>query len=215
VNPQIILVDDGSNDGTYEKALEFAKQHPNIQVVNYGNNMGKGFAIRYGFKYATRDLVAFIDADLNLHPGLILRLLEYMDKTGADVVVGSKRHRDSKINYPLKRKILSEIYYLFVKFLFGLPVRDTQVGLKLYKREVLEDVLPKVLVKKYAFDIELLANAHRLGYKIIESPVELNISFSSHVNIKAIWHMMIDTAAVFYRMKILKYYDRQISPKQH
>lgn len=215
VKPELIVVDDGSLDGTLEKVEEFAKRNQNVRVVNYGGNQGKGFAVRYGFKYATGDVVAFIDADLNLHPRQILRLMEYMVKYDADVVVGSKRHPKSKVNYPLLRKILSEMYYVFVRTLFGIPVRDTQVGLKLYKREVLEGVLPKVMVKRYAFDIEILANAHRLGYEIIESPIELNMGFSSHVNKKAIWSMLVDTAAVFYRMKILKYYDRDKQLLKH
>ncbi|VVB91314.1 Glycosyltransferase AglD [uncultured archaeon] len=205
--PEIIVVDDGSLDGTLEKVQKFAKENKNVKVVSYGGNQGKGYAVKYGFKHATGDIVAFIDADLNLHPRQIKTMMEYMKKYEVDVIVGSKRHPGSKVNYPLERKVLSDIYYLFIKTLFGLPVRDTQVGLKLYKREVLEDVLPKVLVKRYAFDIEILANAHRLGYKIMESPIELNMGFSSHVNTKAIWNMLVDTSAVFYRMKILKYYD--------
>ncbi len=210
--PEIIVVDDGSLDGTLEKVQKFAKENKNVKVVNYGGNQGKGYAVKYGFQHATGDIVAFIDADLNLHPRQIKTLLEYMKRYNVDVVVGSKRHPESKVNYPFERKVLSDIYYLFIKTLFGLPVKDTQAGLKLYKREVLEDVLPKVLVKRYAFDIEILANAHRLGYKIMESPIELNMGFSSHVNTKAIWNMLVDTCAVFYRMKILKYYDENKSP---
>lgn len=210
LKPELIVVDDGSSDGTLEKVHEFAEQNNDVRVVNYGSNQGKGFAVKYGFQHTSGDIVAFIDADLNLHPGQIPGLMEYMEKYDVDVVVGSKRHPESNVNYPFERKILSDIYYLFVRTLFGLPVKDTQVGLKLYKREVLEDVLPRVLIKRYAFDIEILANAHRLGYKIMESPVELNMSFSSHVNKKAIWSMLIDTCAVFYRMKILKYYDKNM-----
>jgi dolichol-phosphate mannosyltransferase len=208
---EIIVVDDGSRDGTYKKVQAFAENHSSVMGVNYGNNQGKGFAIRYGFEYATADLVAFIDADLNIPPRQILRFLEYMDETKADVVVGSKKHPASKVNYPLERRILSEIYYLYVKTLFEIPIKDTQVGLKLFKREVLENVFPKVLVKKYAFDVEILANAQRMGYRMVETPVELNMSFGSHVNKKAIWNMLVDTAAIFYRMKILHYYDRPIT----
>ncbi len=215
IDHEIIIVDDGSIDGTYEKVHQFSRQHKNIKIVNYGGNQGKGFATRYGFKHTTGDLVAFIDADLNLHPRQILRLIQYMERYNVDIVVGSKRHPESKVIYPLTRKILSEIYYLLVRILFGIPVKDTQVGLKLYKREVLQDVLPKLLVKRYAFDIEILANAHRLGYKIIESPIELDMGFSSHVNKEAIWNMLFDTAAVFYRMKILKYYDRNMHLSEH
>ncbi len=209
IENQIIVVDDGSSDVTYEKAQEFAEQHKNVRAVKYGSNQGKGFAIRYGFKYATGDIIAFIDADLSLHPRLILRLIEDMDKTGADIVIGSKRHPSSDIDYPLERKILSRIYSIFVRSLFGIPVKDTQIGLKLFKRNVLEDVLSKVLVKRYAFDIEILAYAHRIGYRIIESPVKLNMRLSSHVNKKAMWNMLVDTVLVFYLMKIQKYYDRK------
>ncbi len=210
INHEIIIVDDGSLDGTYAKVQKFAERYQNIKIVNYGDNHGKGFAVRYGARYATGDLVAFIDADLNIHPKQILILIEEMERTNADIIVGSKRHRDSKVKYPLSRSILSEIYYLFVKTLFGLPVRDTQVGLKLYRRKVLEEICPIVLVKRYAFDIEILANAHRLGYKIEEAPVEINMSFDSHVNKKSVWNMFVDTCAIFYRMKIIHYYDKKI-----
>ncbi len=205
---EIIIVDDGSLDGTYEKVIEFSKNHKTIKVVNYGDNHGKGFAIRYGAKFATGDIVAFIDADLNIHPRQILTLVKKMKESKADIVVGSKRHPESRVNYPVNRTILSEFYYYFVWILFGIPVRDTQVGLKLYKRKAVEDIFPIVLVKRYAFDIEILANAHRLGYKICEAPIEINMDFDSNVNKKAVWNMFWDTCAVFYRMNIIHYYDK-------
>lgn len=210
IDHEIIIVDDGSLDGTYEKVQEFSRGHKNIQIVNYGDNHGKGFAVRYGFKHTTGDIIAFIDADMNIHPRQIVTFIKEMERTNADVVVGSKRHPESKVKYPLNRKIFSDVYYLFVKTLFGIHVKDTQVGLKLYKRKVLEDVCPIVLVKRYAFDIEILANAHRLGYKIREAPVEIKMDFDSHVNKKAVWNMFWDTCAVFYRMNVRHYYDRKI-----
>ncbi len=210
INHEIIIVDDGSHDGTYEKVQEFVREHKNINVVNYGGNHGKGFAIRYGFKHTTGDIVAFIDADMNIHPRQIVTFIKEMERTEADVVVGSKRHPDSKVNYPVNRKIFSNVYYLFVKTLFGIQIKDTQVGLKLYKRKVLEDICPLVVVKRYAFDIEILANAHRLGYKIREAPIEIDMNFDSHVNKKAIWNMFWDTCGIFYRMNIMHYYDMKL-----
>lgn len=207
---EIIIVDDGSLDGTYEKVQEFARANNNVRIINYGDNRGKGFALRYGFKHSKGNFVVFIDADMNIHPRQILTFIKEMERTDADVVVGSKRHHDSKINYPINRKILSEMYYRFVKILFGIRVKDTQAGLKLYKRKVLEDICPMVLVKKYAFDIEMLANAYRLGYKIIDAPIEINMNFDSHVNKKAIWNMFWDTCAIFYRMKVIHYYDYKL-----
>jgi len=215
IDHEIIIVDDGSHDGTYQKVQEFAGAYDNISLVNYGGNHGKGFAIRYGFKHTKGDIVAFIDADMNIHPRQILAFVKEMERTGADVVVGSKRHPDSKVNYPINRKILSEIYYMFVKILFGLHVRDTQTGLKIFKRKVLEDVCPIVLVKRYAFDIEILANAQRLGYKIREAPVEINLDYDSHVNKRAIWNMLWDTCAIFYRMSILQYYDKKMEDMEN
>ncbi len=210
IDHEIIIVDDGSLDGTYEKVQKFANRYQNIKIVNYRDNHGKGFAVRYGAKHATGNLVAFIDADMNIHPKQILTLIKEMERTDADIIIGSKRHRDSKVNYPLNRTMLSELYYLFVKILFGLPVRDTQVGLKLYRRKILEEICPMLLVKRYAFDIEILANAHRLGYNIGEAPVEINMSFDSHVNKRAVWNMFVDTCAIFYRMKIIHFYDKKI-----
>ena len=204
---EIILVDDGSTDRTFREAQKVRSD--NIKIFRYEKNSGKGHAVKYGFKFAAGKLVSFIDADLDLHPRQISRFLGEMKKTGADIVIGSKRHPESMVNYPLKRKILSRIYQALVWALFGLNVRDTQVGLKLFKFKCLKDIMPKILVKKYAFDLEILANAHRLGYKIVEAPIELDFKNSSSINTYAIWKMFLDTLAVFYRMRILRYYDKK------
>jgi hypothetical protein len=95
-----------------------------------------------------------------------------------------------------------------VKILFGLPCRDTQTGLKLFKAQVLRDVFPRLLVKKFAFDIELLINAHRLGYKITDAPIKINPKTQfGWIYPKTIFITLWDTLAVFYRMFVLKYYD--------
>jgi hypothetical protein len=125
------------------------------------------------------------------------------------VVIGSKFHPESRVEYPRLRRIYSFIYFLLVRALFGLPVRDTQTGIKLFKREVLEHVLPRVLVKRFAFDLELLANAHHFGYKITEAPVEVNFKrVCSRLRLPAVWNVFLDTLAIFYRMRIVRYYDR-------
>ncbi len=207
---EILLVDDGSTDCTLKKAMELEKLNNGIvKVISYGRNMGKGHALKYGFEHSEGEMIFFMDADGDLHPRQIDRFLDVMSRSGADVVAGSKRHPDSKIvNYPISRKVLSASYFLFTRVLFNLNVRDTQVGIKLFRREVLEDVMPRVLVKEYAFDVELLANAIRRGYRVVEVPVELTFNNDSRINLKAIWYMFVDTLAIAYRMHILKYYDR-------
>lgn len=101
---------------------------------------------------------------------------------------------------------------MIIKFLFGLAIRDSQVGMKLFRREVLEDVLPRLLVKQFAFDIEILAVANHLGYtRIFEAPVELyftGVSSITNTNFLIVaFNTLWDTLAVFYRLRILHYYD--------
>ena len=138
-------------------------------------------------------------------------LLEHLEWYNADIIVGSKRHLASVVQYPWDRKILSWGYYLLVRLLFGVKIKDTQPGIKIFKRNVLEKILPQLVVKKYAFDIEMLSVARRKGFtRIFEAPIKLKYKFGSVTNaatLRTIWHMLYDTLAVFYRLKILKYYD--------
>jgi len=210
---EILVVDDGSTDSTYTTAKELEQQSGNgFRVLTYSKNMGKGHALKYGFERARGDLIFFIDADGDLPPRQMKSYLETMEKQGADAVVGSKKHAESRVvNYPQNRRILSFIYHLIIRTLFKLNVKDTQVGMKLFKREAIEEVMPATLVKKYAFDIEILANIVRRGYKVVDAPVELEFENDSRINGAAIWYMFIDTMAVAYRLHILKHYDHNNS----
>ncbi len=205
ISHEIIVVDDGSSDNTFKMAGK-----TKAKVLRYTKNSGKGNALKYGSFFAKGNLIAFVDADLDLNPEQLPGFIDVLQKENADIVVGSKRHPDSVVEYPLLRKLLSDAYYyLFARLFFGLNVHDTQVGMKLFKRDVLLDVLRRILCKRYAFDMELLVNANHLGYRIVEVPVKLEYKFSgTAVNYKAIWHMFVDTAAIFYRMHLLRYYDR-------
>ena len=208
IDYEIILINDASKDNT----LNEANKVKGIKILSYEKNGGKGNALKYGFQFAKGDLICFLDSDLELHPSLIKSFIDIISKTKADVVIGSKRHPDSLINYPLKRRILSWGYSTFVKFLFGLNVRDTQTGIKLFRKEVLDKVFPKVLIKRYAFSLEVLVNAHKLGYRIVEAPIILNFKRAigeKRLGFKSIFPMFKDTLAIAYRLYILRYYDRK------
>src|SRR5205085_11811858 len=118
-------------------------------------NIGKGFALSFGVAQSTGPLVTFIDADMELDPANIKSFLDLMQSTDCDAVIGSKRHPDSKVAYPRFRRLQSWVYQMVVRLLFDLDVRDTQTGLKLFRREVLEQAVPLLAIKRFAFDLEL------------------------------------------------------------
>lgn len=208
---EVIVIDDGSSDRTWPELRKVARRNPQVRIKRHLENHGKGRALKFGCRFATGGLVAFLDADLELHPRQLLRFLDILERTGVDVVIGSKWHPDSSLNYPVMRGVISRIYYTVVKILFGLPVRDTQTGLKLFRAEVLRRIFPVVLVKKYAFDLEILVNVRRLGYRIVEAPVEVLFRRQAmgRIRLRDLFYTWVDTMAIFYRLHLLRYYDRK------
>ena len=207
---EIIVLDDGSTDSTLSEAKKFASHFSNIHIKRNMANYGKGRAMKKAFRYVKGDIVAFLDADLDLHPEQIRTFFNALRENGADVVIGSKRHPRSKVNYPCHRRVVSFGYHFLTRIMFNLPVRDTQTGIKLFKYEVLKNVFPRVLCKRFAFDLELLANAHHMGYKIVEAPITLNFKKRrwGRIGWSDIFNTWWDTMAIFYRMYILRYYDK-------
>lgn len=208
---EIIVVDDASQDLTLREAVrskKFNGSSSKIKIYSYNLNQGKGFALYYGFKKSSGDTVVFIDSDLDLPSGNIATTLSYLEKEKAQIAIGSKRHPLSKVNYPALRRIQSKTYQLLTTVLFNLNISDTQVGVKAFRREVLEACFPRIVVKKFAFDLELLVVAKKMGFKkIVEAPIILNFNFSSTIRLRSIYQILIDTAAIFYRKNFLRYYD--------
>ncbi|MBZ5535137.1 MAG: glycosyltransferase [Acidobacteriia bacterium] len=215
---ELIAVDDGSSDDTRAEIQAASAAYPAIRPVYYDENIGKGYALREGFERATGRYVIFLDADLDLPPRQIALFFEIMRRENADVVIGNKRHPASRVEYPRRRAIISWIYSVSLRLLFHLPLHDTQAGLKLFKSEVLEKVFPKIVCKRFAFDVELLANVHRLGYKILEAPIELNFSRVlrlGRLTLGDLWKTGWDTLAIFYRLRVVRYYDREhLTPRE-
>ena len=208
---EIIVVVDGFLDKTLEEAKKFKKS--NVIVAGYESNRGKGYAVRFGMARASGNFIAFIDAGMEIDPNGISMILEHMIWYDADIIVGSKKHPASRVTMPPLRRLYTWGYHTIVRFLFRIPVSDTQVGLKVFKRSVLEHVLPRLVVKQFAFDIELLAVAKYLGFKrIYEAPIALHLDIAQSGFRKFMFldpyirSMLTDTVGVFYRMYILGYY---------
>lgn len=134
---ELIVVDDGSLDGTLRKAINCANNNSHIKVVGYRKNLGKGYAIKTGFTHATGDTGIFMDSDLDINPEHITRYVEAL-KHG-DVVIASKWHPQSSVEMPLIHRFLSHSFNVLVKLLTGIKVKDTQTGLKAVKRKKIRE----------------------------------------------------------------------------
>lgn len=215
---EIIAVVDGHVDSSYKKLKKHAI--PKVKVVSYFRNQGKAYAVRHGMQRARGDYVMFIDSGMEIDPNGISMLLEHMEWYNADVIVGSKRHPASQVTYSNSRKILSYGYYLFVKTLFGVNIHDTQAGIKVFRNKVLVKILPKLVEKKFAGDLEMLVAARSLGFtKIYEAPIRLNYRLSkvtSAATMSSIRGIFQDTLAIYYRKNIRKQYqpDKKVAPRK-
>jgi glycosyltransferase involved in cell wall biosynthesis len=206
---EVIVVSDGSIDDTAERLL--AARGEGMRVIHYDRNLGKGYAVKAGTLASHGQWVALVDADLDLDPASIPGYLDLARREQLDFAIGSKRHPDSIVRYPLSRRIASWCYQQLNRALFRLDVRDTQVGLKVFSRRVVDEVVPLLLVKRFAFDLELLAVAAALGYgRVRELPVSLEYRFSgSQLGSRAVMRALWDTAAIFYRLRVLRTYQRK------
>lgn len=207
---EVIVVNDGSSDNTLQEIEQAAAQDGRIRPVSYEQNQGKGNALRVGTAEATGEYIAFCDSDLDLEPKQLDRFIEIMQQENADAVIGSKMHPDSHVDYPPIRRVYSLCYYVFLKLLFRLDTKDTQTGLKLFRAETIQPVMCKVLVKRYAFDVEMLALIQHNHGKICSAPIDLVFHRIANGRIRFgdICRMIWDTCAVFYRLNILHYYDK-------
>ena len=209
---ELVPVDDGSADGTADAIRRAAARqysHVVVKPVFCERNGGKGAALKAGFAASTGEYVMLLDGDLDIHPKQTPWFFEQVAKNGADIVVGSKRHRRSVVQYPWHRRVVSWVYFTLVRMFIGLPLTDTQTGMKLFRRQVLGDALARMLVKTYAFDLELLAIAHERGARIAEAPVVIRFGNKfgalSPTTVKT---MALDSLAVFYRLRLLRYYSK-------
>ncbi len=206
---EIIVIIDGKFDKTFQKIKSLSRDK--LSVVQLDKNYGKGYAVRKGVEKASGDIIGFLDAGMDIDPNGIQMLLNHMVWYDADIIVGSKLHPVSQVEYPFFRKVLSWGYRTFTHILFGFKIRDTQVGMKLFKKKTAKDVFSRSLVKDFAFDVEVLALAYTLGYKkIYEAPIKLELNKKSSISTLNFWKIVLkmfwDTLAIYYRLKIRQYY---------
>jgi glycosyltransferase involved in cell wall biosynthesis len=211
---EVIVVCDGSTDGTPDCVRRILD--PRVRILSYRQNRGKGYAICFGVANARGRFIGWLDADLDISPAVIVDAVRRLEEHNVDAVIGSKRHPDSQVHYPFKRRFLSWGFQMLVRLLFRISVRDTQVGAKVFRGEMLRTVVPLLLIKQYAFDLEVLAVGAEFGFdRIEEAPIALHYRFTgTGITKDTVQRMFIDTLAIAYRIHLRHWYVRQFAALQ-
>lgn len=212
-NFELIFVIDGYVDNTKDILKKYIKQNrlSKVSVIGYNRNRGKGYAVRYGMKKATGDVIGFIDADMDIQIRTLGYALKEIKKENVNVVVPSKYHPDSNTYISFMRDLLSRGLILTNKLVLKVPnnISDIGCGLKLFKREVVERILPQLKIDRFAMDSEILNEIGRIGYTVCIIPFFLNKnrSDSTSANITESIRMLRDIFKI-YRKNRLEFTNR-------
>jgi hypothetical protein len=202
----VIAVSDGSTDES--AALLDELSQPWFSHVRLEQNVGKGAALREGFANSRTHITAFIDADGDISPRLLLPMYQVFSKNDADIVFGSKWHPESELQVTMIRKALSFLHRGIQWALFKLNIADTQVGIKMYRTHHLQEVLPVVQENGFSIDLELFIAFSSYGHKkFIEMPVEIVRMGSSTISAREVVRVFADMLRIFWRARISLNYD--------
>jgi len=167
---EVVIVDDGSLDGTAAIVEQFAQTHPFFHLLRVPHG-GKGSAIRAGIGHGKGEYLAISDADLAVPIEELVRFLPPV-LDDYDVAIASREARGAKrFNEPYYRHLMGRVYNLLVRLLAVPKVQDTQCGFKVFHREVAHDLFARQTIDGWGIDVEILFIAQRAGYKIVEVPV--------------------------------------------
>lgn len=188
---EINVVCDGY-DQTSAIVKNLAENNNRIKLLEFEHRLGKGGGLIEGFKHSTGEIIGFTDADGATAPSEYQKLIESVMK-GIDVAIGSRRVKGAKItvHQSVDRELASKMFNILIGILFNLDIRDTQCGAKVFKRDVIEKILPKLITRGFEIDVELLWRAKKENYKLIEIPIVWEHKEEATFNFKFIPNMLI------------------------
>ncbi len=194
---EIIVVNDGSTDRTVEVVSALSGEIPGIRIIDNQRNRGKGWAVRQGMMSAGGSLRLFMDADNSTTIDHVERMIPLFE-SGADVVIGSRRIEGAHIavHQSWFRENLGRLFNLVMRCINGLPMVDTQAGFKAFSAAAVEKIFPLQTIWHWAFDVELLIIADRLGFVVREVPIEWRNDPHSRVSFRGMFRMLIDLVKV-------------------
>lgn len=200
---EILVVDDGSRDGTVRAVQEYQKKLPGLRLLRNPGNRGKGYSVRHGMLEARGQWVLFSDADLSAPIEEMAKLMEAARREGAQVVIGSRALDRSLIGVHQTgfREWAGRIFNLCVRLIVRLPFADTQCGFKLFSAKAASEIFRRAQVDRWGFDPELLFIARKLGFKTVEVPVRWNHAEGAKISV------FRDSARMFYDVARVRWFQ--------
>ncbi len=177
INGELIVVNDGSKDQTFNIANSYSSKTPNLKALTYEKNRGKGFAIKTGVLQAQGEFILIADSGLCVPFKCTNVGIDFLNK-GNDIAIGSRKEKEQKakilIKQPLYRRLGSKVFHSLIKIFKLIPegIEDTQCGFKLFKKDVAQNIFKNLFTEKFMWDIEMLRIARKKNYKIAVFPVE-------------------------------------------
>jgi dolichyl-phosphate beta-glucosyltransferase len=173
---EILVVDDGSRDGTVAAVSALALRHPCLRLLQNPGNRGKGYSVRHGMLEAKGEWALFTDADLSSPIEELEKLIEAAERKSVQVAIGSRALDRSLVgvHQPMLREYAGRFFNLVMRSVTGLKFHDTQCGFKLFQRDAARRIFSLQRLERFGFDAEILFIAERLGYRAVEVPVRWN-----------------------------------------
>jgi len=167
---ELLIMEDGSIDKTFEIAKTYSKRYSNIHVFHSKERLGKGNAIKRGFNLSNGEYIIFIDADLPVNLSAFPKLIEGLEK-GHSIVIGSRYHPESMLNRTIYKTLKSKLYNYLINLIFNTKLSDHQCGFKAFKRSDINKIIDDIQDNAFFFDTELLVKAKKADLSIIEIPI--------------------------------------------
>ena len=202
---EIIIAEDGSTDGTVERASELAQEYPCIKHIHREVRLGRGTALNNAFQNSMGEILVYMDLDLATDLKYLKPLVEAINVEGYDFSTGSRLLAESRAKRTFSRGFSSKTYNFLVRHMLGSKLRDHQCGFKGFKREPLMSLLGEIEATHWFWDTEIMVRGYRHGYKIKEIAVEWRSGKDTKVNlVKDSWNMFWQVLTLWWKLKIKK-----------
>ncbi len=217
---EIVIIDNMSTQESYKRLKEIDSALESAVTILHQRPLPEAWAIKEALRYTSGDYVMFYDFNHNLDLKDLNHLLREMEEENLDFIIGYRRDTEKLFHYSPVHRLVRRLYFLVIDLLFGKTNKAIPPNVTIFKAPVLENLLARTVAKTYASAVssELLVVAKHLGYRAKSLPIELGVvgKYRHRVSLKRIYYTLLEILAIYYRLRILKYYDReQTLPKDY